>query len=286
MTTTPRTGADLSRRGVPLTAEQMAARSRRRGSWAVSRWYFTQARSFRWSILAYSVGAPLLYLLAMGLGLGSLVDSNQQVDGVAYLFFVTPALMVTTTALSVTGELTYPVMDGFRWQRIYEGPAATPVSPGQIALGHHLGVMTRMLLQASMFWLMGLVFGAFPHPVASLVSIPVTALTASAIGAPLQAYAASVQDDDNAFTLIERFVIMPMTLFAGTYFPLDVMPMYLRWIGWLSPIWHGTELARDVSYGAGEPCWLVAVHLLALIVPAAVGLVVATRVYTRRLVGR
>ena len=79
-------------------------------------------------------------------------------------------------------------------------------------------------------------------------------------------------------------VVMPMFLFAGTFFPLSVMPLSLQWIGWISPMWHGTQLARMASYGLSEPPWLVAVHLVVLVVFFVGGLWAASRTFTRRLV--
>ncbi|WCC80307.1 ABC transporter permease [Cutibacterium equinum] len=276
----------LVNRGTPITPNEMARRTQRWGFWPVCRWYFAQAKSYVWSIIVSAIGTPLLYLFAMGLGLGSLVDANHKtVGGVPYLHFVTPALMVTTVAIGVLSELTYPIMDGFTWQRLYHGPVATPVTPGQVALGQHIGVMIRMLLQSLFFWAAGLAFGAFPHTARSLVGVPITVLTASALGAPLQAFSATRDDEGASFSLVERFVVLPMTLFAGTYFPLDVLPMSLRWIGWISPIWHGTELARDVSYTHGEPIWLVCVHVVFLAILSVGGLMASRRIYTRRLVG-
>lgn len=277
------TGRDIASRGTPLSPEQMAARTRRWGFWAVARWRLMQMRSYGWSMLGYAVGTPLLYMIAMGVGLGALVSANgRTVDGVSYLVFVAPAVMVSTVVLSASGEFSYPVMEGFRWDHLYEAPAATPVSPAQVALGHHLAVMMRFVAQALVFWAIMLAFGGAPGPW-SWLSVPITVLAASAFGAPMQAYAAGLENDTSQFTFVQRFVVMPMTLFSGTYFPLSSMPLWLQWIGWVSPIWHGTQLTRDATYGAAEPGWLIAVHLVFLAGASAGGLLAAGRIYTRRL---
>ena len=77
--------------------------------------------------------------------------------------------------------------------------------------------------------------------------------------------------------------LLPLTLFSGTFFPLSSMPIYLQWIGWLSPIWHGTQLARIVSYGAQVPPWLIVVHVLYLFVLFVPGWLLARRIAKRRL---
>lgn len=262
-----------------------AERARRWGWWYYVEYWLRTARAWFASIVVYMVGEPLLYLVALGLGLGTLVDSGVgTVDGVSYLVFVAPALMVSTVVMSTGSELTYPVMAGFKWERLYYGPHATPVSPAQIATGHFTGVLLRFTLQAAIFWVFLVLFDAVPRGWAfSLLTIPVAVLTAAAFGAPLQAYAARLTDEGYQFAFIQRFVIMPMFLFAGTFFPLASMPGYLHWIGWISPVWHGTQLARQVTYGASEPGWLTVVHVVVLVSMTVAGVLWARRTYTARM---
>ena len=80
-----------------------------------------------------------------------------------------------------------------------------------------------------------------------------------------------------------RFIVTPLFLFSGTFFPLDTLPVLLQWIGWISPLWHGTELGRSLTYGQVLPVWLAVVHVLYLVVLAVVGLRLARAVYARRL---
>ena len=261
----------------------MAARARRFGVWYYAETVLRGMRAYFWPILGYAVGQPLLYMVAMGIGLGALVSGGAgTVDGVDYLTFVAPALLVSTVVLSVSAEMTYPVMAGFKWQRLYHAPVATAVEPGQVALGHLVAVVIRFLVQSLVFWLVMLAFGAAPSAWSWLV-IPVGVLSATAFGAPLQAYAATIEDEGFQFAFIQRFVVMPMFLFAGTFFPLSVMPGYLQWIGWVSPVWHGTQLARLASYGADVSTVMVAVHLAYLVGLTVLGMVLAVRVYSRRL---
>lgn len=263
----------------------MAERARARGVWYYAETVLRGMRAYFWPIMLYAVGQPVLYMVAMGIGLGTLVDAGVgAVDGVDYLTFVAPALLVSTVVMSVSGEMTYPVMAGFKWQRLYYGPLASALEPGQIALGHLLAVVIRFVVQSLVFWVVMLLFGATPSPwTLSLLVVPVGVLTATAFGAPLQAYAATLTDEGFQFSFIQRFVVMPMFLFAGTFFPLSVMPAYLQWIGWISPVWHGTELARAASYGAPLSPTMLVVHLGFLLACTVVGLLLSVRFYTRRL---
>lgn len=270
--------------GLPTPVEQ-ARRARKLGWLRYAEHYLGLMRGYLGTILIESIGTPLLYLLALGVGLGTLVDRGVgTVDGVSYLEFVSPAILVATVMMAAMAHSTYDVMAGFKWQKHYLGAQATPISPAQIAMGHLVGGGVRYLGQASIFWLMMLAFGVV-HDARSLLVIPITVASAFSLAAPLQAYAATIMQDRFQFSLVERFIIVPMTLFAGTYFPLSSIPIYLRWIGWISPMWHGTQLARRVSYGMQEPAWLTVVHVLVLVIPAIVGALLACRFYRRRLWG-
>jgi lipooligosaccharide transport system permease protein len=278
--------ADLGRlaaSGRVPSPEVLARRARRWGWWFYVEGWLRGAKAWAVSLLVYMVLMPLFYLAALGLGLGNLVDSGAgSVDGVPYLVFVGPALLVNTVVMSVGGELTYPVMAGFKWQRLYYGPHATPLTPEQIAVGQLAGVLLRFVVQAAIFLGFLLAFDAAPSGWAWL-SVPVAVLTAAAFGAPLQAFAASLEDEGYQFAFVQRFVIMPMFLFAGTFFPLSVMPVWLQWIGWVSPVWHGTQLARQATYGAVEPLWLTVTHLAVLVAMTGLGVALGRRIYARRL---
>jgi lipooligosaccharide transport system permease protein len=271
----------------PHDAATSAARARRFGTWYIAEQVLRQMKGYLDVIVAYSVGNPLMYLFAMGVGLASLVDANQgegAFGGVSYLQFIVPALLVSGAVMAATEEFSYPVMSGFKWRRTYYGPLASPVSPQQICQGHVLAVAIRLVAQSAVYLGIVALFGAAPG-VWSWVSVLTAALAGLAFGIPMMAYSASIKDDRGQFAMVQRFIVMPLFLFSGTFFPLSVLPWFLQWIGWISPVWHGTELGRVLSYGHVEPLWLSAVHVAYLAALAIAGLLLARRTYARRLEG-
>jgi ABC-type multidrug transport system permease subunit len=104
-----------------------------------------------------------------------------------------------------------------------------------------------------------------------------------AFGTVILAYTSTLEEDTGQLAMVMRFVVLPMTLFSGTFFPLSTFPVWLQWIGWVSPLWHSTELARVFSYGAAEPIWLTVVHVVVLVVLAVAGWLWARRIAVRRL---
>ncbi len=270
-----------------LRAEAMAwgRRPRRFGSWYVTEHMVRAMRAYGWTIIVGALGQPILYLLGLGIGLAALiqvpiVDRGQEVS---YLVFVAPALLITAAISVASEEMTYPVMAGFKWRRYFYGFNASALSSPQIANGVVAGATARMVVAVSAYYLFIWVFGAVPHPETGWLSIFAGVAAGLAFGIPLMAYAGSIEDDKGQFALVQRFVVMPMFLFSGTFYPLDTLPIWLQWIGWISPLWHGAELGRLATYGAPIPEAMVVVHIAYLLVLCVGGYLWGRRVFIGRL---
>ncbi|HVL62576.1 MAG TPA: ABC transporter permease [Microbacterium sp.] len=258
---------------------------RRWGAWYVAEHRFRVMRSYTGTVIVAGIGSPLLYLYALGVGLATIVDGSvgaEPVGGVSYLVFVAPALLASAAITVASEEFTYPIMLGYKWNPTFSGMHAAPLRPQQIADGVILSVTVRMFVNAVLFFALMLVFGAVPSPMGFL-AVAAAVLTGLAFGAVLMAYTSTLEEDTGQLAMVMRFVVLPMTLFSGTFFPLTVFPVWLQWIGWISPLWHGTELARVFTYGYPEPIWLTIVHVAYLGTMLAVGWVWARRIAVRRL---
>jgi lipooligosaccharide transport system permease protein len=258
---------------------------RRHGSWYVAEHRFLAMRAYGQTILATSIGNPVVYLFALGVGLASLVDANLGTgDGgqVSYLTFVAPALLASAAVTVATEEFTYPVLAAFKWNPIFTGMRSAPVSSAQIANGVIIAVVIRILITCAIYFAIMLVFGAVPTALGA-VGILTATLTGTAVGVLIMAYTSTVTEDKGQMAVIMRFIITPMFLFSGTFFPLTQLPLYLQWIGWISPLWHGTELGRVLAYGLSEPVWLTAIHLAYLVVLTVGGWRASQLIVTRRL---
>lgn len=269
----------------PVTAAASAERVKRRGVLLYAEHQLRSMRRYGAVLLVGALGEPVLYLLAMGLGLAQLMGGGMPQDalgGVSYVAFIAPALLASGALMTASVEFSYPVMGGFQWQRTYYAAQATPLSPAQIALGHLVAVSLRFVFQAAVFLLVMLAFGVVSSPWA-WVQVLTATLGGLAVGAPIMAFAASLKEDKGQFATLQRLVVMPLFLFSATFYPLEALPVWLRWIGWLSPQWHAAQLGRVLSYGMAEPAWLTVVHVAFLLVLALGGAWLAVRIYTRRL---
>jgi lipooligosaccharide transport system permease protein len=224
---------------------------------------------------------PLFFLLALGLGLGSLVDANSGgVDGMPYLQYVVPGILAVQAMWLSFSESTYRVMGYIKWNQMYAAMLATPLRVTEVLAGHLAVIVTHLLVATTIFVAVASLFGAFTSWWV-LLAIPVGALTGLAFSVPLFALTASLESD-NAFGIIYRFIMTPLMLFSGTFFPVDQLPLLLQPVAWVTPLWHGVVLARDAATGT-PPGWVGVAHLAVLLAYVGGGWVLAHRQFTRRL---
>jgi lipooligosaccharide transport system permease protein len=256
-------------RGVLLVVEH---------SWV---WY---RRNWRATAVS-SILQPLMFLLAFGVGFGSLVQGSGGVvaatGGADYLVWLAPALLAVSAVQTAAFESSYPVLSGFKWQRHYHGMTAGPVSPAQVAMGHIAWVSLKTAGAGVIYIGVIAVFGGVASP-GIVVSLLAAVLTGAAMAALVAAFSATLENEGNAFSVLFRFVVIPMTLFSGTFFPVDRLPGWVQPVAWVSPLWHGTEIARAAALERWQPLAALGhtVYLLALLV---LGAVLAARLFTRRL---
>ena len=246
--------------------------------------YYARAyrRTWRASIMSTFIN-PTLYLLAMGVGLGSFVDkgaNTASLGNISYLEFVAPALAATAAAMTATNESLYPIMGAFKWQRTYYAMLSTPLTVGDVLASQLLWIATRIAMAVGAYLIVMAAFGTTLSPWAVAV-LPVGILTGMAFAAPLVAFAIT-QDSENAFAIVFRLGLVPLFLFSGVFFPISQLPPAVRWIAYVTPLWHGVTLCRGLSLGQITAGPALA-HLAFLTAFVLVGVVAANRNFHRRL---
>lgn len=244
-------------------------------------WLTNYRRTWRGSIYT-SFLSPVLYLGAMGLGLGKLVDAHgtARLGGVSYLAFLAPGLLAAAAMQSGIEESTYPVLGSVKWRRTYYAAAASPLRPADIFHGHLLFTIMRLAMNSAIFLVVMAAFGAITTPWV-LAAMPVAVLTGLAFAAPIEAWAITVSKD-TSFALVFRFGMIPLFLFSGTFFPVTQLPVWIRPLAYATPLWHGVALCRSLSLGTATLGGAL-VHVGYLAALAAVSIVVGNRTYRRRL---
>ena len=240
---------------------------------------------WRTTIAAVDIGNPLFYLIAVGIGIGVLVEQGSGTsgtNGIKYIAFIAPALLANSAITGIMDETVFPTIEGFKWRKLFFAQNATPITGRQIALGVYLAALCRALFSVSIYYILLLAFDVVNFGI-SILLMPIAVLGGGAFGALMLFAAAKIEKEDQFFNILGRLVIMPMFLFSGTFFPLSSMPIYLQPIGWISPLWHATELGREAAFDYGVSTTMVIIHLAFLIALLATGLTLATRQFEKRL---
>ncbi|GAB2592685.1 transport permease protein [Paractinoplanes abujensis] len=235
-------------------------------------------RTWRSSALSTLV-MPLLTLLGFGVGVGAYVRGG--VDGVPYIDWIVPGLIASTAMQAAFGEATWPVLSYFEWLKVYFAQAAAPLRVADIIGGHLAFMLFRVLLTAAAFLAVAAAFGTL-HSWWAPMTLVVSLLVGMASAAPTMAYAASITSDSYLIILM-RFAVLPMSLFSGVFFPVESLPVLLRWVAYVFPLWHGVELCRDAMLGL-DPGALGLLHVAVLLAWCAAGWLLAHARFRRRLV--
>src|SRR6185503_14868093 len=166
-------------------------------------WY---RRNWR-ATAASSILQPLLFLLAFGVGFGTLIDdtgrAGQATGGVDYLVWLAPALLCVSAVQTAVFDSTYPVLSGFKWQRVYLAITATPIGPGQVVAGH-LGWLTAKIGGSGAIYLGVIAAFGGVRSATAVLALPVAMLAGLAVAAPVTAFSAGVEDEGSAFSVVFR----------------------------------------------------------------------------------
>jgi lipooligosaccharide transport system permease protein len=244
-------------------------------------WLTNYRRTWRGSIYS-SVLNPVLFLGAIGLGLGSLVNAHHpaHLHGVSYLAFLAPGLLAAAAMETAVGESTYPVYGSLKWNKVYQAAVASPLRPVDLFHGHVLFVTLRLAMNCAIFLAVAAAFGAVRSPW-MIAALPVAVLTGLAFATTIEAWAVT-RTRDSSFAMIFRFGMIPLFLFSGTFFPITQLPSWLQPVAYLTPLWHGVSLCRALNLGTAD-LGQVVIDVAYLAALTMAGLLAGNRSYRRRL---
>jgi len=226
--------------------------------------------------------SPLLFLLSMGLGLGGLVNrSAGGVGGVPYLQFVVPGILAAQAMWVAVGESTYQVLGAIRWNMRYHAMLATPIGVDDILLGHLTYVAMQITGATAIFIGVAALFGSFGSWWV-LLCLPITVLTGMAFAVPVFAFSAT-QEGPDSFNILFRFIMTPLFLFSGIFFPVSQLPALMRPIAWVTPLWHGVEADRSLALGSPDVAGVLG-HTAYLLV--IIGIAFSHKAATMRIIER
>ncbi|MGY5318190.1 ABC transporter permease [Neomicrococcus lactis] len=226
------------------------------------------------SIMISGFVEPVLYLLSMGIGLGSIVGDVTGPGGhtMSYAAYIAPALLAVSAMNGAIYDSTMNVFFKMNYAKLYQNMLYTSLGPLDVAIGEIFLALLRGFMYATGFTIIMWFMGLITHP-AGLLMVPAAVLIAfgfASIGMGITSYLKTFQQLDWI-----TFVMLPMFLFSATFYPLSVYPQAIQWFIQAMPLWHGVELLRQLSIGYFTPGMLV--HVGYFVVMIVVGVTLTTR---------
>ena len=230
-------------------------------------------KSSTWMIVISGFVEPVLFLLSFGYGLKDLVgDITVAGQPVGYVAFIAPALLATSAMNGAIYDSTMNVFFKLKHDRLYHGMLATSLGPMDVALGEISWALLRGLSYSIGFMAIVAPLGLIPS-MWGILAIPAAVLIAfgfASFGMAITSYMKSYQQLE-----VVNVVLLPMFLFSGSFYPLDVFPEWLQTIIRLFPLAHAIDLVRGLTLG--NISWALAGHATYFVVMIVIGLFFTTR---------
>jgi lipooligosaccharide transport system permease protein len=220
---------------------------------------------------------PTIYLLAFGLGFGSLVT---RVGGHDYIAFVGTGIVATTVLFSGAFTAMYSTFIKYQFQHTYDAILAAPVDTEELVTGEALWVAVRTGTYGCVPMLVAILFGL--EPSWGMLLVPFIAGLAGFGWACFGIFVAARVSKIESFSYWQSGLLTPMFLVAGTFFPLTSLPQWAQVAGNFNPLFHCVQLVRHVVWGTESVAELG--HLAFLLGFALVSWRLAIRYMERKLI--
>ncbi len=221
---------------------------------------------------------PILYLIALGFGLGGFVGS---VEGIPYAAFLAPGLISISVMNSAFFECTYGSYVRMYYQKIFDAMIATPLNLDEIIAGEIFWGATKSLINATFMLIVVIAFGLISFPI-SLIIIPFSFIAGFLFSALAICFTA-ISPNINALNYPVFLLITPMLLFSGTFFPLSTLPLPIRYASFATlPLVHVVEISRAIALGRWSD--LLFLNLIWIIIVSFLLFVISINLMKRRLI--
>ena len=230
-------------------------------------------KSSNWVPVITGFVEPVLFLLAFGYGMGNLVgDISTNGTTIDYTLFIAPGLLATSAMNGAIYDSTWNVYWKLNESKLYKTMLSTPLGPMDIALGEITWALLRGLVYSIGFMTVVSILGLTPSFWA-LLAIPAASLVAfgfASFGMAITSFFKTYQQMG-----FINVVMLPMTLFSGSLYPISVYPDWLEKVIMALPLWHGIAMVRGFWFGELDSGLLI--HIAYFVAMIAAGLFVTSR---------
>jgi len=243
-------------------------------------------RKYWKTIMLPNLFEPLLYLVALGLGLGAFIREGG-INGLTYVQYVAPGLLASNAMFAASFESTFNTFIRLKIGRVYDAIVATPVNAEDIVVGEYLWAGTRAALYGTVFLGVITVLSFLFSPEALLVSsfwallIPLVLLLVGVMFSVMGTLFTSLISSIDLYAYYFTLVVTPLFLFSGIFFPVEDFPAPMPQIAWLTPLYHAVNLCRALATG---PSLSVLVDVAWILVFTAMLAMLPVRFMRKRLI--
>jgi lipooligosaccharide transport system permease protein len=212
------------------------------------------------SSIALNFAEPMLYLAALGLGLGAFV---KEINGVPYINFIAPGIIASSSMFAATYECTYGTYVRMTYQKTFDAILATPVNIDDLIAGELMWGATKSMFYGTIIMAVISIFGLVDSPLI-LLAIPILFMSGLIFAEISMIFAAIVPGIDS-FNYFYTLFMTPMFLFSGIFFPLDTLPVVISKIAFFTPLYHLVNVCRSLSSGilpAADIAWILIVVMI------------------------
>lgn len=214
------------------------------------------------SSFVFNFVEPMLYLAALGLGLGAFV---KDINGIPYINFIAPGLIASSSMFATASECTYGTYVRMTYQKTFDAILATPVNLDDLVAGELLWGATKSVIYGTVITIVISAFGLIDSPMI-IFAVPVL-LISGLIFAEISLIAVALVPGIDSFSYFFTLLVTPSFLFSGIFFPLDTLPPVIAKIAYMTPLYHVVNIFRSLSAGniqsvIGDIAWIVIVASL------------------------
>lgn len=204
---------------------------------------------------------PVLYLAALGLGLGAFI---REINGIPYIKFIAPGIIASSSMFAATYECTYGTYVRMTYQKTFDAILATPVNINDLIAGEIIWGATKSVFYGMIIMLVISVFGLVDSPFI-ILAIPflfIGGLIFSEISVIFTAIVPGIDSFNYFYTLF----MTPMFLFSGIFFPLNTLPQVISKIAFFTPLYHLVNICRHFSMGSMSKAQFDIIWILIVII--------------------
>jgi lipooligosaccharide transport system permease protein len=256
-----------------------------RGAFRVWQRSVTIFRKFWISGLFPNFIEPLIYLAALGLGLGTFIQQGG-ISGQSYVEYIAPGLLASNAMFAASFESTFNTFVKLRFDKIYDAIITTPVNAEDVIAGEYLWAGTRAALYGTGFLAMLIALGTvFGEPLITswwALFIPPMLLLIGIMFSVLGTLFTSLISHIDLFAYYFTLVVTPLFLFSGIFFPVENFPAPVPQVAWFTPLYHAVNVCRELATG---PSLGVLVDVAWIIIFTGVLALIPVQIMRRRLIG-